>query len=193
MRRQPAKVLEPDDVRRVLGHVRHQRYPKRNRVMILLSFKAGLRACEIAGLDWAMVLGSDHRVSDLISIACGIAKNGASRRVPISPELRTALTQLHSAQGRPLTGPVIHSERGCHMTPGSVSNWFSATYAELGLVGCSSHSGRRTFITRAARVLAKSGGSLRDIQELAGHRSISTTEGYIEGDRQAQRRLVGLI
>ncbi len=193
MKRQPAKVLEPGDVRRLIEHVDRQRYPIRNRVIILLSFKAGLRACEIAGLDWTMVMGSDHRVSHLISIASGIAKNGTSRRVPISAELKTALNRLHSDQDKPIRGAIVRSERGDNMTAGSIVNWFGGTYQQLGLVGCSSHSGRRTFITRAARVLAKSGGSLRDIQELAGHRSLTTTEGYIEGDRDAQRRLVGLI
>jgi integrase/recombinase XerD len=79
------------------------------------------------------------------------------------------------------------------MSPRSIVNWFARQYAQLGLSGCSSHSGRRTFITRAARALAKSGGSLRDIQELAGHRAITTTEKYIEGDREAQRKLVRLI
>ena len=79
------------------------------------------------------------------------------------------------------------------MTAGSVVNWFASLYGELGLIGCSSHSGRRTFITRAARLLATSGGSLRDVQELAGHRAITTTERYIVGDRDAQRRLVARI
>jgi len=45
----------------------------------------------------------------------------------------------------------------------------------------------------AARSLAKVGGSLRDVQELAGHRSLTTTEAYIEGDRAIQRRLIGLL
>jgi integrase/recombinase XerD len=63
----------------------------------------------------------------------------------------------------------------------------------LGLTGCSSHSGRRTFITRSARLLARTGGFLRDVQELAGHRSLKTTEGHIEGDRDVQRRLVQLV
>ena len=72
-------------------------------------------------------------------------------------------------------------------------NWFTKVYGELGMVSCSSHSGRRTFITLSARLLAKTGGSLRDIQELAGHRALTTTERYIQGDREAQRRLIRLL
>lgn len=79
------------------------------------------------------------------------------------------------------------------MTAKSVVNWFSQTYDQLGLEGCSSHSGRRTFITRSARLLQKAGGSLRDVQELAGHRALTTTERYIQGDRMIQRRLVALL
>ena len=79
------------------------------------------------------------------------------------------------------------------MTARSVVNWFRATYAELGFAGCSSHSGRRTFITRSARLLARTGGSLRDIQELVGHRDLATTQRYIEGDRDAQRKLIRLL
>jgi integrase len=54
-------------------------------------------------------------------------------------------------------------------------------------------SGRRTFVTRAARLAHKAGGSLRDVQLLAGHRSIQTTQRYIDGDSDAQRRLVALL
>ena len=100
---------------------------------------------------------------------------------------------LHKEAGRPAAGAVIRSERGAHLRPRSIVNWFALLYAETGLPGCSSHSGRRTFITRTARLLAKAGGSLRDVQELAGHRSLTTTERYIEGDRDAQRKLVRLV
>ena len=79
------------------------------------------------------------------------------------------------------------------MTPVSIVNFFAIAYRAIGLEGCSSHSGRRTFITRAARLVHKAGGSLRDVQILAGHRSIQTTQRYIDGDTDAQRRLVALI
>jgi len=79
------------------------------------------------------------------------------------------------------------------MKPLSIVIWFERAYQALGFDGCSSHSGRRTFITRAARLVHKTGGSLRDVQLLAGHRSIQTTQRYIDGDSDAQRRLVSLI
>ena len=79
------------------------------------------------------------------------------------------------------------------MTPASVVNWFACAYHAVGLTGCSSHSGRRTFITRAARLVHKAGGSLRDVQLLAGHRSIQTTQRYIDGDTDVQRKLVAMI
>ena len=63
----------------------------------------------------------------------------------------------------------------------------------IGLQGCSSHSGGRTFITNAARKISTVGGSLRDVQVLAGHKALSTTQRYIEADAAAQRKVVDLI
>ena len=54
-------------------------------------------------------------------------------------------------------------------------------------------SGSRTFITSAARKISTVGGSLRDVQMLAGHAALSTTQRYIEADVEAQKRVVDLI
>jgi integrase/recombinase XerD len=186
-----ARVLEPDDVRVVLQHARKTQ-AERNTVIVLLSFKAGLRACEIAGLSWPMIIATSGAIAGSIDLSGRITKSGYSRVIPLNKDLARALAKLHKAEGRPRDGPVIRSQRGGHMTARAVVNWFAEVYAEAGLAGCSSHSGRRTFVTRTARALAKSGGSLRDVQELVGHRSLSTTERYIQGDRAAQRRLVQL-
>jgi integrase len=161
--------------------------------MVLLSYKSGLRAAEIAGLDWAMVTDARGRVTNVIDVRRSIAKKGSGRRIPCHPLLQTALRKLHKLHDRPSTGPVCLSERGGPLTAKSVVNWFAAQYAELGFDGCSSHSGRRTMITLAARRVSKAGGSLRDVMELAGHRALTTTERYIVGDRDAQRRLIGMI
>ena len=119
------------------------------------------------------------------------AKKKSGRLIPIHPSLRTALAPWRKMTTG--TGPIIQSERGGPMTPVSIVNWFAIAYRAVGLAGCSSHSGRRTFITRAARLVHKAGGSLRDVQLLAGHRSIQTTQRYIDGDTDAQRKLVSMI
>lgn len=192
MRGQPAKVLSRGDVRRLLAAARRSRHAERNSVIVLLSVNAGLRACEIAALDWKMVLTSQRRVGPILELPASAAKKGSGRRIPLHRELRLALHRL-KADAERLDGPVIVSERGGRMTAKSIVNWFTQTCDTAGLTGCSSHSGRRTFITQAARLVHKAGGSLRDVQQLAGHRSIQTTQGYIEGDTDAQRRLIRLL
>ena len=87
---------------------------------------------------------------------------------------------------------VVMSERGGPTTAAVVVNKFAGWYRALGFVGASSHSGRRTFITNAARRISTVGGSLRDVQILAGHSVSGTTQRYIEADGLAQRRVVDL-
>jgi integrase/recombinase XerD len=187
-----AKILSDTDVQDLLVYASNSRYPHRNTVVVLLSTKAGLRAGEIAKLTWDMVLDPRGEVGTVIELRDHAAKKQSGRLIPMHCDLRRALVAWRSMTAS--TGPVIRSERGGGaMRPISVVMWFATAYQALGLDGCSSHSGRRTFITRAARVVHKAGRSLRDVQLLAGHRSIQTTQRYIDGDSDAQRRLVALI
>lgn len=111
----------------------------------------------------------------------------------MNADLRQSLIALRRVSRGERNSAVVQSERGGPMTPLSIVIWFGRAYQAIGLVGCSSHSGRRTFITKAAKMVYAAGGSLRDVQLLAGHRSILTTQRYIEGDSEAQRKLVHLI
>jgi integrase len=88
---------------------------------------------------------------------------------------------------------VITTERGEKTSSYAVVNMFAGWYRALGFNGASSHSGRRTFITNAARRISTVGGSLRDVQLLAGHSALGTTQRYIEADGMAQRRIVELV
>ena len=186
-----AKILTDAQVKSILSHIANTRYPARNEVMFLLSVKAGLRACEIAGLTWNMVLNSEGEIGDVIELHNNTAKKKGGRQIPIHIKLRKALNAYYWDAYE--SDYVITSERGERMHANSIVNWFAALYGDLELLGCSSHSGRRTFITKAAKSIHKVGGSLRDVQLLAGHSSINMTQRYIEGDTDAQRRLVGLI
>jgi integrase len=187
-----AKILTDTQIALLLSFVSKQRHPHRNRVITLLSIRAGLRAGEISKLTWPMVLDPSGAIAPVIELRDHAAKKQAGRLIPMHHDLRAALVDWHYAT--PVAeGPVIRSERGGPMTPVSIVNLFALAYEALGLEGCSSHSGRRTFITRAARMVHKAGGSLRDVQLLAGHKSIAVTQGYIDGDSDAQRRLVSLI
>jgi integrase len=186
-----AKILPDQAIEDLLFFAETTRHPVRNRVIVLLSTKAGLRAAEIACLTWEMLLAADGEIGATIELLDSAAKMGHGRRLPIHDDLRRALIDLREVSLG--DGPVIRSERGGRMTPLSVVIWFSRAFQATGLEGCSSHSGRRTFITRAARLVHKAGGSLRDVQLLAGHQSIQTTQRYIDGDSDVQRRLVSLI
>jgi len=186
-----AKIITPTMLRRMLTFVGGTPFTKRDRVIILLSVKAGLRACEIARLDWTMVFDARGQVGAFIAVRDAISKRRSGRRIPLHADLRRALVRL-KGRGIP-SGPIIRSARGNAMRPNSIVNWFIALFKALELEGCSSHSGRRTFITAAARNAYKAGCSLRDVQLLAGHSSIDVTQGYIDGDTMGQRRLVALL
>jgi integrase len=154
-----AKILSLGDVNDLLVFASCTRHHLRNRVIVLLAAKAGLRAGEIAKLTWDMVLDPTADVGSVIELRDHAAKNGSGRLIPVHPQLRSALAAYCS----PSTGigPVIRSERGGPMTPLSIVVWFNRAFRNVGLNGCSSHSGRRTFITRAARLVHSVGGSLR--------------------------------
>jgi integrase len=187
-----ARIIAPAQVDALLQHVRGRRDATRCRVIILLSLRAGLRAAEIAKLEWPMVLDATGKVGQSIEVLDRIAKKRSGRKIPMHAEVRTALVALRRRRPH-ADGPIIRSRKGGALRPNSLVCWFHKLYRDIGLSGCSSHSGRRTFATSTARLLHEAGGSLRDVQLLLGHKSLVTTERYISGDSHAQRKLISLL
>jgi integrase len=188
-----AKTLSKGQVEAILGYLAKTRHPARNRLIFLLSVKAGLRAKEIARLTWWMTNDSQGGIGRTICLQDSASKGKSGRIIPINDELRSALIEYRK-QVLSFAGPfVISTERSLATSPQMIVNLFHRWYRHLGFEGCSSHSGRRTFITNTARKISTVGGSLRDVQMLAGHTNLRTTQRYIEANAEAQVRVVSLV
>ncbi|MBL4751948.1 MAG: site-specific integrase [Amylibacter sp.] len=196
-----AKVLSAKQVMAMLRHIAEGRNAARNTVIFLLSVKAGLRAKEIASLTWNSVLNSEGQVGDELVVTNAQSKgHKGGREIFINKELRQALVRFLDGHIEcwgtvDANESLVQSERGLQkgMSAQVIVNTFSRWYSDMGFVGASSHSGRRTFITNGARKIVECGGSLRDVQQLAGHSSLQTTQCYIEGSTEAKRRLMDII
>lgn len=190
-----AKILSKGQIEAVLSYLATTRHPQRDRVIFLLSLKAGLRAKEIASLTWEMVSDAEGRLGDEIRLTNIASKGKSGRVIPMSKDLKAALAlwmPLAQSQLRP-SSYVITTERATRTSSYTVVNKFASWYRALGFIGASSHSGRRTAITKWARQISTVGGSLRDVQLLAGHSALGTTQRYIEGSEDAKRRVVELV
>jgi integrase/recombinase XerD len=187
-----AKTLSRGQIDAMLAYLSTTRHAKRNRLIFLLSAKAGLRAKEIAKLTWRMTNDSQGDIARVIALQDSASKGKSGRFIPLSDEVREALVEYRRTV--PHAGPhVICTERSLETSAQAIVNMFQSWFRRLGFFGCSSHSGRRTFITNAARKISTVGGSLKDVQELAGHANLRTTQRYIDANPEAQVRVVGLV
>ena len=134
-----AKILSSTDVNDLLIFATCTRHSVRNRLIVLLAAKAGLRAGEIAKLTWEMVLDPTGNIGGVIELRDAAAKNGRGRLIPMHPDLRRALAAYRGLSNG--LGPLIRSERSGAMTSLSIVVWFYRAFRNVGLNGCSSHSG----------------------------------------------------
>jgi integrase/recombinase XerD len=194
-----AKTLSASQIKLVLLHLETTRNSTRNRVIFLLSVKSGFRAKEIASLQWKMLVNSDGQMMDSIHLTNTASKGKSSGRViAIHKDLKKALDELYDQVSKRKSfrledAYVITTERSNHTSAQAIVNTFQRWYSDLGFIGASSHSGRRTFITNVAKKISAVGGSMRDVQFLAGHSNLQTTQRYIEVDTMSQRKVIDLI
>lgn len=189
-----AKVLSKHQQAAVLSFLTTTRRPERNKVIFLLSVRAGLRAKEIAFITWSMVTDAEGQISDVINLQNTASKGKSGGVIWMNQELSDALAAYQAMRMySDANDRIIKTERGQKTSAQVIVNMFQMWYRKLGFDGCSSHSGRRTFITNTARKISTVGGSIRDVQSLARHSSLQMTQRYIDCDVEAQKKVVQLI
>ena len=106
------------------------------------------------------------------------SKGKSGRIIALNKDLKVQLIKVKEIDGITIADAktsVVQTQRRQGTSAQVIVNSFGEWYRKLGFLGCSSHSGRRSFITQAARKVSLVGGSLRDVQSLAGHASLTTT------------------
>ena len=173
-----ARILTKSEFKRVLAVIDSNKYSQRNRAVLYLSFYAGLRACEIASLRLHDVVDDERQVKSQFVLEKHMTKGNERQRVIVNSSLRKALQKYVDfvCTNYSVNDALIQSQKGGSFTPLTVVQLFARLYKQAGIVGASSHSGRRQFIT----TLAENQVNVRVIQALARHRHLNTTMRYID-------------
>ena len=183
-----ARTLTHKELRRVLDYVASRPHAARNRLVLLMTHWAGMRVGEVAALRVWDVLGQDGAVKAEIRLDAQRTKGKHVRTVFLGDKLRKEIAAyaktLDDQQSQ-----LFRTQKRAHFTANSLCQTLKAIYAQAGMDGASSHSGRRSFIT----TLASKGVGVRVLASLAGHRSIATTQLYIDVNDDMKRSAVELV
>ncbi len=148
----------------------------RNQLIIQLTHWSGMRIGEVAQLNVSDVVANDGTIKDLIRLTPKQTKRNWGRDVMLSSKMRLVLADfLQSISNYDIKAPLIVSERtGKRMATQSLINKCRSIYCDAGIVGASSHSGRRTCISK----MILNGTPLPVVMAAHGHRQMATTQRY---------------
>ena len=170
------KLISERELKRALSHCNTRRHSLRDQTILQLSYYAGLRACEIASLTVKDVVDAAGTIRDSVVLRAAQTKGRKARVFYINQRLARCLRDYHaSITARHPQQPLFLTQQQTAFSANTISQLFLVIYHSCGLKGCSSHSGRRSFITR----LAEQGVAVHLLAALAGHSSIHTTQRYI--------------
>ena len=170
-------VLSTDEMLALLGvNFPPDAAGRRDRLIMELFYSAGIRLSELAALN----LGEIRAGEGLVKVR---GKGRKERIVPVGRPALEALDGYLAKRSELLKGtanpdgenPLFLSARGKRMNPRGIARVVERVVRASGIGrGISPHALRHTFATH----LLDAGADLRSIQEMLGHRSLSTTQKY---------------
>jgi integrase/recombinase XerD len=192
-----AHVPTEQEFKRLLKVIAQSKHPKRDLLLIYMSFGLGLRAVELAALKIKDVLKENGQVNEVIKLQR--TKNNKPRPVYLPDKsedsrIHDALIdyvnyrKAYSEKKRApfsFSQPLFLSQKRAGFTNKGMQKLFERIYKECGLVGCSSHSGRRTFATN----LIEQGVDIKAVSTLMGHATVAMTAQYVENNPHRLRKI----
>jgi integrase/recombinase XerD len=186
-----AKTLNEQELRKVLDYISTRKHSARNRALLMTTFLSGMRVGEVSSLRFNDVVDNDGNIRNEIRLTPAMTKGQYARVVFVNERLRKELEKYirtYSPVDKGLKLFYSQKKDSDGFNANTLTQHFHFLYKRAGIDGASSHSGRRSFITN----LASKGVSVRVLMSLAGHRSISTTQAYIDINDNMLRSAVEL-
>lgn len=166
-----------------------RRCSHRNRLITLLMLDAGMRIGEVLQLKISDLVIQDQPVSSIL-VRGDIAKRESERTIKLSAELYAAVEAMYffiwKPDDQPVTALAFYSTKARgRITPQQIQ-WI---LAKVGRKACHRHVHphmlRHTFATRLMRVT-----SLRVVQQMLGHKQLSSTQIYTHPDQEDQDKAI---
>ena len=179
-----AKVLDEKELKQVLRFIEIGNHSKRNSAIVIISHYLGLRAKEISSLKIGDVY-ENGSIKKVLRLIAAYTKGSKHRDLSLENKmviksLKDYIQERQDEDGITFSenAPLFRSQKMSAFSPNAMVRVLGDIYRNAGFNDASSHSGRRSLITR----LAYAGIDLNSIRQIAGHSSISTTQRYIEND-----------
>jgi integrase/recombinase XerD len=176
-----AKTLSKAELKQLL-HVTNScsRYSQRDATMLLFTHLCGLRVGEVAALRFDDILDANGNVRDEMTLDAARTKSKRARKIFLPKQMQGQLSAYTSSASKRSQHGYLFSTATQHL---------QRLYARAGISGATSHSGRRTWLT----ALSQRGVSVFVLAEMAGHRSIQTTQRYVTVNDEMKRNAAELI
>lgn len=195
-----ARTIDDKELNLLLLYISTRKYAARDRAMVLLTYWSGMRIGEVAAITIKDVVNVDGTVKNEINLTAEQTKGRFARTVVLAQKLRSEIKAylLSRFTAKELTAvayshlynkPLFVTQKSEGFSANTLTYTMTMLYKSSGLYGCSSHSGRRTFITK----LSNKSVPLKVLMEMVGHRNLQTTQRYIDVTADMKRAAVELV
>jgi len=186
-----AKTLSKAELKQLIDVTNScSRYSQRDATMLLFTHLCGLRIGEVAALRFDDILDANGSVRDEMTLDAARTKSKRARKIFLPKQMQRQLKAYTSSVAkRPQHGYLFSTQKSARFSANTATQHLQRLYARAGIAGATSHSGRRTWLT----ALSQRGVSVFVLAEMAGHRSIQTTQCYVSVNDELKRNAAELI